>query len=100
MSEAELDDIRDFGGFRPGPNSFEGKLFATSAEDAAAFGRINDTLTGSEPFFIVTSQIPEGVDAFEFIADSMQAIHVDFENLGELASPGVLDAIPFVRAPR
>jgi len=42
VSQAELNDLTNFGGLRQKPDglSYEGKLFATSAEDAAHFGRI------------------------------------------------------------
>jgi hypothetical protein len=33
--------MQDFGGLRAGPNSYEGKLFAMSAEDAPRFRQIN-----------------------------------------------------------
>ena len=65
VSKAELDDIMHFGGLRqkPGGLSYEGKLFATSTEDAAHFGRINyrlDIAIGLDnPFHVVEVNVPE-----------------------------------------
>lgn len=55
----ELVDIQQFGGFRQRPDgwSYEAKLFATSAEDAANFGFINQQLSG-RPFTIVEARVP------------------------------------------
>jgi hypothetical protein len=74
VSTAEADDIARFGGFRAGPNSCEGKLFATTAEDAAQYGRINNALTpGGSPFHIVETRVPTSLaNSFEHLTlDSM-----------------------------
>jgi hypothetical protein len=89
VSRAELDDIADFGGFRQKPDrlSYEGKLFATSTEDAAAFGRINYRLDLSigrdQPFYIVEASIPSSlVRQFESqTVDFMPAVYVPEEML-------------------
>lgn len=51
VSDDELADVAK-NGFRPGRNSMETKLFATSAEDAAQFGRANYGLDG-KPFTLL-----------------------------------------------
>lgn len=89
VSTAELDDIADFGGFRQKPDrlSYEGKLFATSTEDAAAFGRINYRLDLSigrdHPFYIVEASVPSSlVHQFESqTLDFMPAVYVPEELL-------------------
>src|SRR5215510_13643758 len=65
VSQAELNDVTNFGGLRQKPDglSYEGKLFATSAEDAAHFGRINyrlDIIIGLDnPFHVIEVSVPE-----------------------------------------
>lgn len=105
VSTAEADDIARFGGFRAGPNSYEGKLFATSAEDAARYGRINDALTpGGSPFHIVETRVPTSLaSSFERMTlDSMQAVHVAEGQLGALNAAGrwrTWDWVPWVGKP-
>lgn len=105
VSTAEADDIARFGGFRAGPNSYEGKLFATSAEDAARYGRINDALTpGGSPFHIVETRVPTSLaNTFERMTlDSMQAVHVAEGQLGALNAAGrwrTWDWVPWVGKP-
>ncbi|MGQ0744347.1 MAG: RHS repeat-associated core domain-containing protein [Acidimicrobiales bacterium] len=87
VSTAEADDIARFGGFRAGSNSYEGKLFASTAEDAARYGRINNALTpGGSPFHIVETRIPTSLaNSFERMTlDGMQAVHVAESQLGAL----------------
>jgi RHS repeat-associated protein len=99
VSLSERSDIDLFGGFRAGPNSYEGKLFATSADDAARFGRIIDALTpGGEPFHVVATEIPSSLaNSFEFFTtDGMQAVHVAGEQLGSLNSAGSLSILTYV----
>ncbi len=84
VSQAELDDLTNFGGLRQKPDglSYEGKLFATSAEDAAHFGRINyrlDITIGLDnPFHVVEVGVPEALmHRFEFrTLDFMPAVYV------------------------
>ena len=84
VSQAELDDLMNFGGLRQKPDglSYEGKLFATSAEDAAHFGRINyrlDIIIGLDnPFHVIEVSVPEALmHRFEFrTVDFMPAVYV------------------------
>jgi hypothetical protein len=105
VSLAERADIEAFGGFRAGPNSYEGKLFAMSAEDSARFGRINHALTpGGEPFHIVETRVSTSLaETFERLTtDRMQAIHVAKYQLNELNASGqwsYWNAVPYVGKP-
>jgi hypothetical protein len=84
VSQAELNDLTNFGGLRQKPDrlSYEGKLFATSAEDAAHFGRINyrlDIIIGLDnPFHVIEVSVPEALmHRFEFrTVDFMPAVYV------------------------
>jgi hypothetical protein len=84
VSQAELNDVTNFGGLRQKPDglSYEGKLFATSAEDAAHFGRINyrlDIIIGLDnPFHVIEVSVPEALmHRFEFrTVDFMPAVYV------------------------
>ena len=84
VSQAELNDLTNFGGLRQKPDglSYEGKLFATSAEDAAHFGRINyrlDIIIGLDnPFHVIEVSVPEALmHRFEFrTLDFMPAVYV------------------------
>jgi hypothetical protein len=108
VSKSELDDIINFGGLRqrPGGLSYEGKLFATSAEYAASFGRINyrlDTTIGLDnPFHIIEANVPEALMRhFEFrILDFMPAVYVAEDLLPLLNRHAVISeiaVIPLVR---
>lgn len=66
VAKAELDDIVQTG-FRQHPDGFslESKLFATSSEDAARFGRDNFRFD-RVPFHIIEVQVPTAIaDQFE-----------------------------------
>jgi hypothetical protein len=98
VSEAERADLVAGNGFRAGPNSYEGKLFATTPEDAASFGRINDSLTpGGEPFHIVETRVPgSAMNGFERMPmDGMPAVHVPEGQLGVLGPPNIWDSVPW-----
>ena len=64
-SKAEWDDITHFDGLRQKSDglSYEDKIFATSTEDAAHFGRINyrldSTIGLDNPFHVVEVNVPE-----------------------------------------
>ena len=103
MSDAERADIQDFGGFRAGPNSYEGKLFATSAEDASRFGQINYKLGGG-PFSIVEARVPSSFvqSLYSDVADNMQYLHVSEDQLAELnrlAQINTWDSVPIAPWP-
>ena len=104
VSTAEADDIGRYG-FRAAPDgrSYEGKLFATSAEDAASFGRINYGLD-NEPFHLVEARVPnEFADRlFSGTADRMPFRSVDPDQLPELNSVGEVtrwNRVPLVEKP-
>jgi hypothetical protein len=102
VSTAERADIEAFQRFRVGPNSYEGKLVATSAEDDARYGRINDAPTpAGERFHIVETLVPTSLaNSFERMTlDSMQAVHVAEDQLGALNTAGrwtIYDWVPWV----
>jgi hypothetical protein len=85
VSEAELEDIRAFGGFRrePGGHSLESKQFAVSLHGAAEFGRGNFELDG-KPFCVVEVKVEEAdVESFERLRlDGKPAMNVSREGLG------------------
>lgn len=82
VSTAEFQDISNIKGFRPAPGSMETKLFATSADDAAKFGRM---LYGDTPFKIVQVDVPESVAGalYSFETDGMPTIAVDPDQLDQ-----------------
>ena len=102
VSRAEADDIVSFGGFRAGPTSYEGKLFATTMEDATRYGRINHQLPGGEPFWLVELDVPTGLAGrLERVpnVDRMQAVHVPEDLLDAVNAQGrwqVFDFTPWV----
>jgi hypothetical protein len=100
VSAAELRDIVRYGGFRqrPASGSMEAKLFATSLDDAAAFGRLLYRID-QEPFTIVEIRLPASFAAhlIRIEADSMQTVAVDGERLTEfsaVASVRVRSSVP------
>jgi hypothetical protein len=104
VSQAELNDLTNFGGLRQKPDglSYEGKLFATSAEDAAHFGRINyrlDIIIGLDnPFHVIEVSVPEALmHRFEFrTVDFMPAIYVTEDLLPLLNRHGIIHEIPVI----
>ncbi len=102
VSQAESDDIAAINGFRPGPNSYEGKLFAATAEDAASYGRINDTSRpGGEPFHIVETRVPASLARpLDTPLDGMTAVHIAEDQLPRLGPPTIWDSVPWVPKPR
>jgi len=73
MAKAELDDIAQ-AGFRQHPHglSLESKLFATSPEDAASFGRDNFRFD-EVPFHIIEVHMPTA------IAEQFEKVTLDFK---------------------
>ena len=102
MSKAELDDIAHFGGLRQKPDglSYEGKLFATSIEGAAHFGRINyrldNTIGLDNPFHVVEVNVPETlVRYFTFrTLDFMPAVYIAADFLPLLNRHAMIRKIP------
>jgi hypothetical protein len=71
VSDDELTDIARHG-VRPGRGTLETKLFATSAEDAARFGRANFRFD-RKPFTIVEARVPHAMAnrLYAGVADEM-----------------------------
>ena len=104
MSKAELDDIAHFGVLRQKPDglSYEGKLFATSIEGAAHFGRINyrldSTIGLDNPFHVVEVNVPETlVRYFTFrTLDFMPAVYIADDFLPLLTRRAMIREIPVI----
>jgi hypothetical protein len=99
VSAAELRDILEYGGFRGHPDgvSLEAKLFATSAHDAADFGRALYRLDG-QPFTIVEAHIPGTLAAqLERIQlDWWPAVVVSAQQLAALNAAAKVEVLPTV----
>ena len=98
------DDIARHG-FRQAPNgrSYEGKLFATSPEDAATYGRINYG-QDSVPFHIVETSVSRSFadQLFTGTADRMTFRAVDPDQLADLNRLGrttIWNHLPWVAKP-
>ncbi|MCP3869804.1 MAG: hypothetical protein GY703_17265 [Gammaproteobacteria bacterium] len=82
VSKAELDDIAA-NGLRTTPGGYEtGKLFATSLDDAAKFGKNNFKLDGISNHLIKVD-VPNSVmkGATNFMADGMKAVSIPANQL-------------------
>ena len=101
VSKAELDDVAQFG-FRPKPGggSLETKLFATSADDAAAFGRDIFRLD-RQPFTILETRIPNSLGGRldNLILDGRSAVGVNPDLLPALNAAGRTSPLPFSPIP-
>ena len=92
------------GGLRQQPRglSYEGKLFATSAEDAAHFGRINDrldrTINLDNPFHIVEVTVPDTFTPYcTFqVLDFILAVYVAEGLLPLLNSQATISEVPVI----
>jgi len=73
VSEAELQDIRSFCGFRPGRNSVQGKYFADNLTNAAEWGRKFFKID-QQPFYIVYFDIPSKLQKVLFQFPNLDAI--------------------------
>ena len=98
VSQKEMEDIAKYG-FRPGLNSMLAKNFATTAEDAAWWGRQFYNLDGN-PFFLVQADVrASGLrGAFTGPLDFRPAITIPYENLARFNSAvnrvAVMPSIP------
>ena len=81
VSKAELDDIVEFG-MRNRAGYETGKLFATTVEDAARYGKYNFKLDHI-PNTIIKVKVPNNVmrNAYRFEADFMNAVSIDSKYL-------------------
>ena len=88
VSQAELDDIA-LHGIRTLPRTgYEtGKLFATTLDDAARFGRGNFTFD-KLPNHLIRVDVPSNVmqNSLRFTADGMNAVSIPANQLGKLQS--------------
>lgn len=96
----ELADVQERGSFRPDPGgrSYEfGKPFATAAEDAARFGRINVAL-GGRPFTIVEATIPISLldRCYHSVMDRMAVVLVEVALLAEFNAAARIRVLPSV----
>ncbi len=85
VSQAEVDDIAQFG-FRNVSTGYEtGKLFAPTMEEAVQFGKNNFMLDGI-PNTIMQVQVPNSVleGAYRFSADGMNALSIPSNQLNLL----------------
>jgi hypothetical protein len=97
VSDDELADIAEHG-FRPGRGSMETKLFATSVDDAAQFGRGNYGFDG-KPFTLLEIRVPNPVAnmLYRGSADSMPLRGLDpshLETFNRAARVRKLNSIP------
>lgn len=93
VSQAELDDIAEHGiRVSPDGRGYQlGKLFATTAEDAAEYGRLLQNADeargkGRLPFHVIEVQVPNSVldKAYFFEADGMRAVNIPAELLDQI----------------
>ena len=99
-----MDDITTVGGLRqkPGGLSYEGKLFATSAEDAARFGRINYRLDAAigldNPFHIIAIHVSEALVRYSVLQtlDFMLAVYVAEDGLSLLNRHATMSELPVI----
>lgn len=85
VSKAELGDIAE-NGIRVISGGYEtGKLFATSLDDAAKFGR-NNFMLDSIPNHLIKVDVPKRVikDSYSFTADGMNAVSIPANQLNLL----------------
>ncbi len=98
VSDAELDDISG-NGFRVPENTLStydtGKLFTTSAEDAAQFGKNNFKFDGI-PNTVVKAKVPNSTmkNATQFTADQMPAVSIPKNQLNTVFDIKPLDFSP------
>jgi hypothetical protein len=98
VAKAELDDITQVG-FRQHPDSLslESKLFATSLEDAARFGRDNFRFD-KVPFHLIEVRVPTSiVDQFERVMlDFKPAVNVARELLPLLNRHAIVREVTYI----
>ncbi len=99
VSQAELDDIA-IHGIRNAPGYETGKLFATSAQDAANFGRLNYGLD-KQPFTIIKTSIPNKYSSMLYRGemDLMQSVSVPKNLFNQLSKPGIFNKTPLPNHP-
>ncbi len=85
VSTAELEDIKAYGGFRPGLGTMETKLFGTSRADAHWWGQ---QLHGSGNYHIVSVLIPYSYyqGLYRTTTDGRAVVAVDYDQLADFNS--------------
>lgn len=98
-SQAELDDI-SINGIRSAPGYETGKLFATSAQDAANFGRLNFGFD-KEPFTIIKTSIPNKYAPMLYRGemDLMPGVSVPSSLFNQLSQPSIFNYTPIPNHP-
>ena len=99
VSKAELDDIAK-NGIRNSPGYESGKLFATTAQDASNFGKLNYGFD-KEPFSIIQTKIPNKFTSqlYKGEMDLMDAVSVPKNLFNKMAVPKTLSSTPLPRHP-
>lgn len=99
VSQAELDDIANFG-LRNSSGYETGKLFATSAQDASNYGRLNFGFD-NKPFSIIKTSISSEYKPLMYQSemDLMKAVSVPSDLLGKMSKPTVLKSTPLPNHP-
>ncbi|RQO30391.1 hypothetical protein DBR32_12540 [Taibaiella sp. KBW10] len=99
VSKSELDDIA-INGIRSSPGYETGKLFATSAEDATNFGRLNFGLD-KQPFTIIKTSIPNKYSSMLYRGemDLMQGVSVPNNLFNQLSKPSIFNQTPLPNHP-
>ena len=99
VSDNELADIGQ-NGIRNANGYQTGKLFATSAEDAASFGKLNYRLD-NEPFTIIQTSIPNkfAPSLYKGEMDLMEAVNVPTNLFNKLSKPNPFSSSPIPKHP-
>jgi len=99
VSKAELDDIA-INGVRNSPGYETGKLFATSRQDAANFGRLNYKFD-KQPFTIIKTSISNRYIPMLYRGemDLMQGVSVPSNLFQKLSTPSIFNHSPLPNHP-
>jgi hypothetical protein len=99
VGQNELADIQDFGGLRgePSGRSYLGKLFATTAEDAEAYGRLIYSGANEQAFTLVRADVPENyasrLESLDTMPDGYRTIPVAEDELSELSAVSTISIL-------
>jgi hypothetical protein len=101
VSDAELRDLHRSGAFRPVRGYYEGKLFATSAQDAAYYGRVILYPIDKQPITLVKATVPQSFrdQLIEFESDGRMTVAVDRDQLAEFNQQAEIMVLPDVPIP-
>ena len=100
VSGEELDDIAS-AGFRPGLNSMETKLFATSAEDASFWARDVLFPLDGKARTLVQVEVPNSVAAglYQGVADGRGIVGVGLDALDTFNANATITVLPAMPIP-